>query len=283
MWLSCDYMYTHHDYRVACDYRDYHVTIMWLHVHTWLSCSLWLSCDYHVTIMWLHVHTSWLSCSLWLSCDYHVIIMWLSCDYHVIMQTRCSYHWTWMYIYRHCNYMYTHHDCHVVSSSLHHSYKQPKTKSHDIKQERRQLTYLILGHSSQICCGDICKEINDKVKWLREGGREGGMEGGREGGRERWEAGRGMPTWNLPGPIWMVFISVWQLHFLVPGADWGTGLYLSNWGMGGRERGKERRKKKSDREKRGRGEEGGEETGRREEAKWRVRWGTTILFSSSLI
>ena len=47
--------------------------------------------------------------------------------------------------------------------------------------------------------------------------------------------------------------------------------------MGGKERGKERKKKKSDRE------EEEEETGRREEAKWRVRWGTTILFSSSLI
>ena len=139
----------------------------------------------------------------------------------------------------------------IATSCLHHSCKQ----SHMTQSRRRQLTYLILGHSSQICCGDICKEINDKVKWLRE-------EGGREGGRKRGEAGRGMPTWNLPGPIWMVFISVWQLHFLVPGADWGTGLYLSNW-TNGREGERERKREKEKREG-GRRRGGREETGKEE-------------------
>ena len=37
-----------------------------------------------------------------------------------------------------------------------------------------------------------------------------------------------IPTWNLPGPTWKVFISVLQLHCLVPGAEWATGLYLAS-------------------------------------------------------
>lgn len=62
----------------------------------------------------------------------------------------------------------------------------------------------------------LVRSESGRPQWVARVNRSA-REGGK--GRERWEAGRGMPTWNLPGPIWMVFISVWQLHFLVPGAD----------------------------------------------------------------
>lgn len=35
-------------------------------------------------------------------------------------------------------------------------------------------------------------------------------------------------TWNLPGPICIVFISVLQLHCRVPGAGLGTALKRAN-------------------------------------------------------
>jgi len=74
-----------------------HVTLFWL-----FTTVMQTRCSYHGTWMyttflsivwslWLHVHTSWLSCSLWLSCDYHVIIMWLCKQDVAIMELECIY------------------------------------------------------------------------------------------------------------------------------------------------------------------------------------------------
>ena len=72
-------------------------------------------------------------------------------------------------------------------------------------------THLMLGHSSHTSWGDICStktlthyNMFCVACWVSHF------------------------TWNLPGPRGMVFISVRQLHFLLPGASCGTGLNLAS-------------------------------------------------------